>query len=74
MNIYFASKWQTITYSDTEAGDALLFAVGEDIFSQSHVVRLPVGDHHHHLGGAWSTAVAFAETRQTEDIKNIWQF
>lgn len=61
------NKCQSITYSDTEAGDSLLLTVGEDILSERPVVRLPVGDDHHHLGGAGSTAVAFVETPLTEE-------
>lgn len=59
------SKWQ-ITYSDTEAGDALSLTLGNDSISHMFVVRLPISDDHHHLGGVWSTAVTLSETILTE--------
>lgn len=60
----------TVTYGDAKAGDLFFIALGEHDFSQMHVVRLAVGDHHHHFGSSLATTGAFIESPVTDQSRH----
>lgn len=64
-----------VTYSNAEAGDAFLLTLDEDTFSQIHVVRLAIGDHHHHFGRSIPATTVFVKsplTDQSSHMRDKW--
>lgn len=59
----------TVTYGDAEAGDLFFIALGEHVFSVMHVVRLAVGDHHHHFGSSLATTCALIKSPLTDQSR-----
>ena len=57
------------TYSDGKAGDSFFFTLGDGVLSERHVMGLPVGDHHHHLGGPRTGPAVRIEAPLTEGEK-----
>lgn len=58
-----------VTHSYAESGDAFFVALVNDRFSESYVVRFPIGDDHHRFGGPRSTAAALVEAPLTDGSK-----